>query len=158
MTATLVAELPELGSLSRAKIAKLMGVAPMIKQSGKSEGKRQVQLFPIDLHPFTCSTRFDFSATEYSQRRQCPHRAPLRLTQRCSSQRCAKNKSNKGCSVPCLEKSRGFGGRAPEEHCWNSKNFRFSNRLHCLILRWSPNPSPRFGRDQGEGSKFKRCG
>jgi transposase len=33
MTATLVAELPELGSLSRAKIAKLVGVAPMIKQS-----------------------------------------------------------------------------------------------------------------------------
>ena len=43
MTATLVAELPELGSLSRAKIAKLVGVAPMIKQSGKSEGKRRAR-------------------------------------------------------------------------------------------------------------------
>ena len=39
MTATLVAELPELGSL----IAKLVGVAPMIKQSGKSEGKRRAR-------------------------------------------------------------------------------------------------------------------
>lgn len=38
MTATLVAELPELGSLSRAKIAKLVGVAP-----GKSEGKRRAR-------------------------------------------------------------------------------------------------------------------
>ena len=36
MTATLVAELPELGTISRTKIAKLVGVAPMIKQSGKS--------------------------------------------------------------------------------------------------------------------------
>lgn len=43
MTATFVAELPELGSLSRSKIAKLAGVAPMIKQSGKSEGKRRAR-------------------------------------------------------------------------------------------------------------------
>jgi transposase len=43
MTSTLVAELPELGSLSRAKIAKLVGVAPMIKQSGKSDGKRRAR-------------------------------------------------------------------------------------------------------------------
>jgi len=43
MTSTLIAELPELGSLSRGKIAKLVGVAPMIKQSGKSEGKRRAR-------------------------------------------------------------------------------------------------------------------
>ena len=43
MTSTLVAELPELGSLSRTKIGKLVGVAPMIKQSGKSEGKRRAR-------------------------------------------------------------------------------------------------------------------
>lgn len=43
MTSTLVAELPELGSLSRSKIAKLVGVAPMIKQSGKSDGKRRAR-------------------------------------------------------------------------------------------------------------------
>ena len=43
MTSTLVAELPELGSLSRAKIGKLVGVAPMIKQSGNSDGKRRAR-------------------------------------------------------------------------------------------------------------------
>jgi transposase len=43
MTATLVAELPELGNLSRTKIGKLAGVAPMIKQSGKSDGKRRAR-------------------------------------------------------------------------------------------------------------------
>ena len=43
MTSTLVAELPELGNLSRAKIGKLVGVAPMIKQSGKTEGKRRAR-------------------------------------------------------------------------------------------------------------------
>jgi transposase len=43
MTSTLVAELPELGSLSRAKIAKLVGVAPMIRQSGKSDFKRRAR-------------------------------------------------------------------------------------------------------------------
>lgn len=37
---TLIAELPELGHLSRAKIAKLVGVAPIINQTGKSDKKR----------------------------------------------------------------------------------------------------------------------
>jgi len=39
-TATLIAELPELGSLNRGQIAKLVGVAPMANQSGKSDKKR----------------------------------------------------------------------------------------------------------------------
>ncbi|MFM7974933.1 MAG: IS110 family transposase [Pirellula sp.] len=43
MTATLVAELPELGTISRTKIAKLVGVAPMIKQSGKSDERRRAR-------------------------------------------------------------------------------------------------------------------
>ncbi len=42
-TATLISELPELGIPSRGKIAKLVGVAPMAKQSGQSDGKRQVR-------------------------------------------------------------------------------------------------------------------
>lgn len=41
MTATIVADLPEIGTLSRSKIAKLVGVAPIIKQSGKTDGKRR---------------------------------------------------------------------------------------------------------------------
>lgn len=40
---TLLAELPELGSLNRAAIAKLVGVAPFIHQSGKSERKRRAR-------------------------------------------------------------------------------------------------------------------
>ena len=43
LTATLVAELPELGTISRTKIAKLVGVAPMIKQSGKSDERRRAR-------------------------------------------------------------------------------------------------------------------
>ncbi len=43
MTSTCIAELPELGNLSRSKIGKLVGVAPMIKQSGKSDGKRRAR-------------------------------------------------------------------------------------------------------------------
>lgn len=42
-TATIVSELPELGKLNRAEIAKLVGVAPLAKQSGKSDGKRPVR-------------------------------------------------------------------------------------------------------------------
>lgn len=42
-TATLYCELPELGKISRAKIAKLVGVAPLAKQSGQSDGKRQAR-------------------------------------------------------------------------------------------------------------------
>ena len=38
---TLVAELPELGQLNRQEIAKLVGVAPMNNDSGKSVGKRK---------------------------------------------------------------------------------------------------------------------
>lgn len=42
-TATLCCELPELGEISRSKIAKLVGVAPMAKQSGESDGKRRAR-------------------------------------------------------------------------------------------------------------------
>lgn len=42
-TATLIGELPELGKLNRSEIAKLVGVAPLAKQSGKSDGKRPVR-------------------------------------------------------------------------------------------------------------------
>ena len=38
---TLVAELPELGELNRTQIAKLVGVAPMNCDSGKTSGKRR---------------------------------------------------------------------------------------------------------------------
>jgi transposase len=38
---TIVAELPELGELNRQQIAKLVGVAPINKDSGKSVGKRR---------------------------------------------------------------------------------------------------------------------
>jgi transposase len=38
---TLLAELPELGKLSRTKIAKLVGVAPIINQTGKSDKQRK---------------------------------------------------------------------------------------------------------------------
>ncbi len=38
---TLLAELPELGRLSRGQIAKLVGVAPIVQQSGKSDKKRK---------------------------------------------------------------------------------------------------------------------
>ena len=39
---TLLAELPELGTLNRQKIAALVGVAPVNKDSGKKRGKRRV--------------------------------------------------------------------------------------------------------------------
>ena len=38
---TLLAELPELGKLNRAEIAKLVGVAPMNNDSGQVSGKRR---------------------------------------------------------------------------------------------------------------------
>lgn len=39
---TLVAELPELGTLNRGQIAKLVGVAPMNNDSGQKTGKRKI--------------------------------------------------------------------------------------------------------------------
>lgn len=42
-TCTLLAELPELGELNRAQIAKLVGVAPIINQTGKSDKKRRAR-------------------------------------------------------------------------------------------------------------------
>ena len=39
---TLLAELPELGRLTRRQIAKLVGVAPLNRDSGRSRGKRQI--------------------------------------------------------------------------------------------------------------------
>lgn len=40
--AILMAELPELGTVSRARIAKLAGVAPLADQSGNKNGKRSI--------------------------------------------------------------------------------------------------------------------
>ncbi|MBY0261333.1 MAG: IS110 family transposase [Phycisphaerales bacterium] len=40
---TLIAELPELGSLSRAQIAALVGLAPYDNDSGKSRGRRSIR-------------------------------------------------------------------------------------------------------------------
>lgn len=42
-SATLIAELPELGLLNRRQIAALVGVAPMANDSGKRQGRRRVQ-------------------------------------------------------------------------------------------------------------------
>ena len=39
---TFVAELPELGELNRGQIAKLVGVAPMNRDSGQSSGRRRI--------------------------------------------------------------------------------------------------------------------
>jgi transposase len=41
--ATTLALLPELGRLSRRQIAKLVGVAPMAKESGHSQGRRRIR-------------------------------------------------------------------------------------------------------------------
>jgi transposase len=40
MISTLIAELPELGRLNRSEVAKLVGVAPINRDSGKKSGKR----------------------------------------------------------------------------------------------------------------------
>jgi transposase len=42
-SATLIAELPELGKLNRRQIASLVGVAPFAKDSGTAKGRRRVQ-------------------------------------------------------------------------------------------------------------------
>ena len=42
-SATLIAELPELGHLNRREIAALVGVAPMAHDSGASKGRRRIQ-------------------------------------------------------------------------------------------------------------------
>jgi len=42
-SSTLIAQLPELGKLSRREIAALVGVAPMSNESGKSQGQRRIQ-------------------------------------------------------------------------------------------------------------------
>lgn len=43
LSLTLMAELPELGRLSRREIAKLVGVAPLSRDSGTLRGRRFVQ-------------------------------------------------------------------------------------------------------------------
>ena len=40
---TLLADLPEIGQLSRAQISSLVGVAPMNRDSGKMRGKRRIK-------------------------------------------------------------------------------------------------------------------
>jgi transposase len=42
-SATLIAELPELGRLNRRQIASLVGVAPFARESGTARGRRRVR-------------------------------------------------------------------------------------------------------------------
>lgn len=42
-SATMIAELPELGRLNRREIAALVGVAPMANDSGRTKGRRRIQ-------------------------------------------------------------------------------------------------------------------
>ncbi|WP_372528469.1 IS110 family transposase [Piscinibacter sp.] len=42
-SATLIADLPELGRLNRRQIASLVGIAPMARDSGTSRGRRRIQ-------------------------------------------------------------------------------------------------------------------
>jgi len=48
-SATLIAELPELGKLNRREIAALVGVAPMANDSGQSRGHRRIQAGRFDV-------------------------------------------------------------------------------------------------------------
>lgn len=41
-TSTMTCDLPELGKLSRGEISKLVGVAPLVRQSGRYKGKRKI--------------------------------------------------------------------------------------------------------------------
>jgi transposase len=43
LAATLLAELPELGTLDRRKIASLAGLAPIAKDSGRRQGRRVIK-------------------------------------------------------------------------------------------------------------------
>lgn len=43
LTATLLAELPELGTLDRRRIASLVGLAPVARDSGQQRGRREIQ-------------------------------------------------------------------------------------------------------------------
>jgi transposase len=51
LIATLLAELPELGSLDRRQIASLVGVAPIAKDSGTKQGRRPIRGGRRDVRP-----------------------------------------------------------------------------------------------------------
>ncbi len=43
MSASLIAEMPELGTLPRTKVSSLAGLAPMNRDSGQYRGQRKIQ-------------------------------------------------------------------------------------------------------------------
>lgn len=53
-SATLIAELPELGRLNRREIAAQVGVAPMANDSGASRGRRRIQDGRFDVRRVLC--------------------------------------------------------------------------------------------------------
>lgn len=71
--ATSLALLPELGALTRQQIAKLVGVAPMNRDSGQTQGKRRIRggraLVRVALYMVTLSAvRWDPTMREHYQR------------------------------------------------------------------------------------------
>lgn len=72
-TSTLLAELLELGKLNRGEIAKLIGVAPLVKQSGKSDKHRKprrgrAQVRSVLYMAALSATRFNKSINRFYQR------------------------------------------------------------------------------------------
>lgn len=65
-SATLIAELPELGKLNRRQIASLVGVAPFAKDSGTTKGRRRIQ-----------GGRFDVRRTLYMATLSAAFRNPI---------------------------------------------------------------------------------
>jgi transposase len=61
-SATLIAELPELGRLNRREIAALVGIAPMANDSGSSKGRRRIQGGRFDDTPRALHGRADRQA------------------------------------------------------------------------------------------------
>ncbi len=88
---TLLAELPELGSVSRQKIAALAGVAPFNKDSGKKKGRRK-----------TCGGRYGVRSAFYMAALSASRFNPVikRFYQRLIS----KSKENKVALTACMRK------------------------------------------------------
>jgi transposase len=73
----LIADLPELGTLSRQRIAKLVGVAPLADDSGSRKGQRHIKggrgpvrnaLYMAAFNAMRCCTRFKRMADEMRER------------------------------------------------------------------------------------------
>jgi transposase len=126
----MVCEVPEIGELSRGSIAKLMGLAPMINQSGQSDKKRPVRGGRISVRNTLYMAAL--SATQHNEQLKAFYKRLVK-----------KGKAKKSALIAVARKLLLILNQMarPEGQCWNANSIKQSEPIVMAHKKSSRAPS-----------------